>query len=122
MRARPPVWRWAIVLADLESVIGSEEGKRRPVLVVSNEDSNQALPNVTVLPLSSTPRKLYPSEVRLPSGAGGQPKDSIAMAHQIRTISKERVVKHYGHLTDPELQQRVIDAILDHLDITFDEE
>jgi len=112
-----PVWRWAIVLANLDPIVGSEEGKQRPVLVVSNEDTNQVLTNVTVLPLTSTQRKLYPSEVLIPAGVGGLPKNSIGMAHQIRTISKRRIVKTYGHLSDPALQEAVRDAILDHLDL-----
>lgn len=112
-----PVWRWAVVLADLEPVVGSAEGKQRPVLVVSNEDTNQILGNLTVLPLTSTQRKLYPAEVLLPAGVAGQPKESIVMAHQIRTISKKRITKRYGYLTDPTLRQQIIAAILDHLEI-----
>lgn len=122
MQTWPRAWRWAVVVADLEPVRGSEEGKRRPVLVVSNEDTNQTLTNVTVLPLTSTQRKPYPGETILPAGAAGQSKESIVMAHQIRTISKERVTRYIGHLDDPGLQDQVIDAILDHLDIDFDAE
>jgi mRNA interferase MazF len=107
---------------DLGEPVGSEQGGKRPVLVVSNEDTNQVLRNLTVLPMTTTKRKLYASEMILPAGAGGQPEESIVMAHQIRTISKERVVMHYGQLRDPRLRERVIDAILDHLDIELDDD
>lgn len=110
-------WQWAVVLADLEPVIGSEEGKRRPVLVVSNEDTNQILTNLTVLPLTSTERNLYPAEVLLPAEAGGQPRDSIIMAHQIRTISKRRIGRLFGYVTDPGLRDAVREAMMDHLDL-----
>src|SRR3989442_12055693 len=93
-----PPWQWAVVDADLDPVRGSEQRGRRPVLVVSNEDFNQAMPNLTVLPLTSTQRALYPAEVVLPGGAAGQPRDSIVMAHQIRTIAKERVARRFAYL------------------------
>ena len=94
----------------------------RPALVVSNEDWNQAMRTLTVVPLTTTKRRLYVGEMVLPAFAGGQPEESIVMAHQIRTISKQRVLRNYGHLTDPQLRQRVVDAILDHLDIDLDVE
>lgn len=87
------------------------------MLVVSNEDFNQAMPNATVLPLSSTQRALYPSEVRLSRGTAGLPRDSIVMAHQIRTISKGRLARLVGHLEDEDMVQAVRDAIRDHLDL-----
>jgi mRNA interferase MazF len=84
--------------------------------VVSNEDYNQAMPNLTVLPLTSTQRTLYPAEVFLPRGAG-QPLDSIVMAHQVRTIAKERVQSLLGYVEDEPLRQAVREAIADHLDL-----
>lgn len=109
-----PAYRWAVYLADLDPTRGSEQRGFRPVLVVSDEEFNQAMPNVTVLPLTSTERDLYPAEVRLPAGAAGQPRDSILMAHQVRTIAKERLGRLYGHLEDPQLRTAVEDAIREH--------
>jgi mRNA interferase MazF len=53
-----PVYQWAVAIADLDPVRGSEQRGRRPVLVVSNEDFNQAMPNLTVLPLERVGRVL----------------------------------------------------------------
>ena len=111
-------WQWAVTLADLDPVVGSEQAGRRPVLIVSNEDANQILTNVTVLPLTSTQRALYPAEVLLPSGQAGQPHDSIILAHQIRTISKRRTGRIYGYLSDPALRAQVRRAIDEHLDLS----
>ena len=86
-----PDFQWAVMGANLDPPAGAEQKGTRPVLIVSNEEFNQVMPNVTVLPLTSTKRRLYPSEVFLPQGKAGQPLDSIIMAHQIRTISKERL-------------------------------
>ncbi len=110
-------FQWAVVEATLDPVRGSEQAGRRPVLVVSNEPFNQAMPSLTVLPLTSTQRRLYPAEVLLPKGQGGQPRDSIVLAHQIRTIAKERVVGLFGYLEDEPIRQRVRDAIRTHLDL-----
>ena len=112
-----PALQWAIVEANLDPIAGSEQKGIRPVLIVSNEEFNQAMPNVTVVPLTSTKRRLYPSEVSLPQGIAGQPVDSIIMAHQIRTISKQRLQRLIGHLEDPQLRDEVCTAIKEHLDL-----
>ncbi len=110
-------FQWVIIEANLDSVAGAEQKGIRPVLIVSNEEFNQAMPNVTILPLTSTQRRLYPSEVLLPKGKAGQPLESIVMAHQIRTISRQRLGKLLGYLDDPELQSQVREAIKEHLSL-----
>lgn len=112
-----PVSQWAVMEANLDPVAGTEQKGSRPVLIVSNEEFNQAMPNVTIMPLTSTRRRLYPSEVSLPQGKAGQPLDSIIMAHQIRTISKQRLTNLLGYLEDPLLQNEVCEAIKEHLDL-----
>src|SRR5690349_14551909 len=109
--------RWLVVEADLNPVVGSEQGGRRPVLIVSNDEFNEVVSNVTVLPLTARERVAYPAEVCLPAGAAGQPRQSLVMAHQIRTISKARLGRGYGYLNDPSLRTAVEAAIKEHLDI-----
>ncbi|MDP2917416.1 MAG: type II toxin-antitoxin system PemK/MazF family toxin [Dehalococcoidia bacterium] len=110
-----PVFQWAVMEANLNPVAGAEQKGTRPVLIVSNEEFNQAMPNVTVLPLTSTQRRSYPSEVYLPKGKAGQPLDSIIMAHQIRTISKQRLGRLLGYIDDPQIRHEVNGAIKEHL-------
>ncbi len=110
-------FQWSVFQANLDPVIGAEQRGTRPVLVVSNEDYNQAMPTVTVLPLTSTKRRLYPSEVILPENEAGQPRESIIMAHQVRTISKHRLGMLLGHLEDGQFRDRVRKAIQEHLDM-----
>jgi len=55
-----PVFQWAVMKANLDPGAVSEQKWIRPVLIVSNEEFNQAISNVTVLPLTSTKRNLYP--------------------------------------------------------------
>ena len=111
------ILQWSIFEANLNPVIGAEQKGTRPVLIVSNEEYNQAMPNVTVLPLTTTQRRLYPSEVLLPQRKAGQPLNSIIMAHQIRTISKQRLGKLFGHLDDTLLRLEINSAIKEHLDL-----
>ena len=112
-----PVLQWAVFEANLDPATGAEQKGTRPVLVVSNEEFNQAMSNVTVLPLTSTKRRLYPSEVLLPEGKAGQPLESIAMPHQIRTISKQRLGRLLGYLEDAALRREIHRAIREHLDM-----
>ena len=64
MRPQRP-FRWGVFQADLNPTKGSEQQGVCPVLVISDEDFNEAMPIVTVLPLTSREanRKLYPGEV-----------------------------------------------------------
>lgn len=112
-----PGFQWAVMEANLDPAAGAEQKGTRPVLIVSNEEFNQAMPNVTVLPLTSTQRRSYPSEVLLAEGKAGQPLPSIVMAHQIRTISKQRLGKLLGYLDDSELRNKVQGAMREHLNL-----
>jgi mRNA interferase MazF len=48
-----PEFKWNIFLANLEPVVGSEQGRTRPVLVISEDEINRILPVVNVIPLTS---------------------------------------------------------------------
>jgi mRNA interferase MazF len=109
------VTQWTLVEADLDAIHGSEQGGSRPVLIVSNDEFNRAIPNVTVLPLTSTQRRLYPAEVASPRGSAGQRLDSIVLAHQIRTISQRRLGREVGVLSNAALRHSVQEAIKEHL-------
>ncbi len=63
-----------IYLADLNPTVGSEISKTRPVLVVSNNINNEYAATVTILPITSTTKKIYPFEIFLPKGEGKSDK------------------------------------------------
>jgi mRNA interferase MazF len=111
--------QWQVVLANLEPIRGSEQAGVRPVLIVSHESINVSLSTLCVLLLTTHHQGsyLYPSEVLLPAGSAGQPNDTIVMAHQARTISKDRILRSYGSLTDPELRDQVREALRVYLDL-----
>ncbi|MBI4777439.1 type II toxin-antitoxin system PemK/MazF family toxin [Candidatus Desantisbacteria bacterium] len=112
-------YRWYIFLANLDPVVGSEQGKTRPVLVVSEEEVNQILPVVNVLPVTSRKpgRKIYPNEILISSKIGGLEKESIVLCYQIRTLDKRRLIKEIGRIEDLKLQEEITDALCFQLGI-----
>lgn len=75
--------QWKIYRANLEPVISSEQGKARPVLIVSRNEINEILNCVNVLPITTrkSGRKIYPNEVLLPKGTADLPNESIVLCH-----------------------------------------
>ncbi len=104
---------------NLDPVVGSEQGKTRPVLIISEEEINQILPVVNVLPITSRKqgRIIYPNEVIIPAGTGGLEKESIVLCYQIRTLDKKRLAKEMGKIDDLELQEAINDALCFQLGI-----
>jgi mRNA interferase MazF len=110
-------YRWNIYWVQLDPVVGSEQAGVRPVIVISSEVANQKLPIVTVLPLTSvrSSGNVYSTEVFLKKDMSGLSKDSIVMAHQIRTISKKRLGEQCGNVSSLELQRRIQTAVRKYL-------
>lgn len=103
--------RGDIYYADLHPAVGSEMGKRRPVLIVSNDINNKAATTVTILPLTSNISRVYPFEVLLNQEISSLPKPSKVQAQQVRTISKQRLIGEIiGSLNEERMQ--LIDAAL----------
>jgi mRNA interferase MazF len=109
--------RGEIYYANLDPAIGSEQARRRPVLIVSNDANNRAANTVTVLPVTSQVAVVRSFEVLLPATGTGRRQDSKALAQQIRTISKERITGRRLGLVRNELMQGVERAIRIHLDL-----
>jgi mRNA interferase MazF len=96
------VERWSVWRANLDPVIGSEQGLTRPVLVVSQTALNDILPVVNILPITSRKagRRVYPNEALLPTGTAGLTLESIVLCYQIRTLDKRRLGRMFGTLDD----------------------
>jgi mRNA interferase MazF len=83
--------RGEIYFANLNPTIGAEIKKTRPVLVISNDANNSVADTVTIIPITSNTKKVYPFEVLLKTQDTGLKKMSKAQCHQIRTVSKLRI-------------------------------
>jgi len=108
--------RGEIWLVSLEPTIGSEIGKPRPALVISNDRNNQFADTVTVIPITSKTQKFYPFETFLPHQETHLPQDSKAKSNQIRTIDKRRLIKPLAKLSSEKITE-IEQAILIHLGI-----
>ena len=108
--------RGEIYWANLDPKIDAEIKKTRPVLVVSNNINNRYSPLVTVLPISSTVKNIYPYEVLVEKGITGLKSASIIKANQIKTIDKKRINGQLiGFIDDSDIMGRVNKAIKVHL-------
>jgi len=89
--------RGDIYYADLDPVIGSEQGGTRPVLIVQNDIGNKHSPTVIIIPLTSSNKARLPTHVRI-KRTGGLFTDSTALCEQVRTIDKSRLDGYLGRI------------------------
>jgi mRNA interferase MazF len=93
--------RGEVHAVDLDPVVGSEAGKRRPAVIVSNDAANETATRlgrgvITVVPVTSSVERIYAFQVRLPAGATGLPRDSKAQAEQVCSVSVQRIGERLG--------------------------
>ena len=79
--------------------VGGEIRKKRPAVIISNDAANHFLNRVQVVPLTSSVGKLYPSEAYITL----QGKKAKAMADQLTTVSKKRIINQAGSLSQTDL-------------------
>ena len=96
--------RGDIYYAELNPVIGSEQGGTRPVLIISNDTGNKHSPTVIVAAITSRVH----TKAKLPTHTAirdfeGLNKDSIILLEQIRTIDKKRLQEYIGMLSANEM-------------------
>ena len=80
--------------------VGGEIKKKRPALIISNNASNKFLNRVQVIPLTSKRGRLYPSEALVAFNG----KESKAMADQLTTVSKLRLINSAGVVSEEDMR------------------
>jgi mRNA interferase MazF len=101
---RGDVWR-----VNWNPARGSEQAGRRPALVIQNDIGNEKAPTTIVAAISSNIR-VYPMNVRVGPSEGGLKRPSIIKTSQILTISKERLEKRLGRLSQKRMDE--VDAAI----------
>lgn len=89
--------RGEIWLAQFDPVLGHEQGRLRPALIVSADWFNGSRADlITVHPITSQPKRLPPSRVRIAPPEGGLRLESWVICEQVRTLSKQRFSSRLG--------------------------
>jgi len=108
--------RGDIYWVELDPIEGSEIGKTRPAVVISNNINNEFADTVTVLPVTSSVGKVYPFEVLVKKGIANMPNDSKVKVNQNRTVDKKRLKERIGIIPDAILRE-IEKAVKIHLEI-----
>lgn len=92
---RGEVW-WV----NFEPAVGGEIRKQRPaIIIISTDAANIRLNRVQVIPLTSNTGQVYPSEALI----FFRGKEHKALADQIKTVSKLRVLNFIERLPDSDM-------------------
>ena len=97
--------RGEVYYADLNPVIGHEQGGIRPVVIIQNDTGNYYSPTLIVAAVTRRTFKkpAQPTHVVLNDAEGLEP--SLFMLEVIRTIDKCRVISYVGKLTGEQMGQ-----------------
>lgn len=93
------VKRGQIWIINLEPGFGREIHKKRPAVVISNNELNKISQDIIIIPSSSITHR--PSkEIVDVSGVSGFDKHSVLLPLLIRSIDEERLIKKVGDLPE----------------------
>ena len=81
--------------------VGGEIRKKRPAIIISNDASNRHLNRLQVIPVTSNVDRLYPSEAFVTING----KVNKALADQLTTVSKLRMINQLGKITSEDMWQ-----------------
>jgi mRNA interferase MazF len=100
---------------DFDPQTGREQGRRRPALVISNEQYNSTNNGLFIVaPITGTYRRI-PVHVPVESGIGGLTKTSYVMCDQAGPKSDLRFIRYMGVVPDDLLLavRRIVGQFID---------
>jgi len=105
-------FRGMVVGVNLDPVVGHEQGRSQPCVVVQNDVGNRYSSTTIIVPLTDASHVSAPSPiyVLVKKGDGGTSKDSYVLCDQIRTVDQRRFGMLYGSVMPETMEQ--IDAAL----------
>lgn len=100
------IYRGEMYYADLNPVIGSEQGGVRPVLIIQNDTGNFHSSTVIVAAMSGriNEKPNLPTHYKVRAYAGLK-EESLVLLEQIRTIDKKRMQEYIGRLSKTDMKQ-----------------
>jgi len=103
--------RGDVYLADLSPVKGSEQGGKRPVVIIQNDIGNKYSPTVIIAAITAKINKSkIPTHVEIGKTNHHLDKDSVILLEQIRTIDKNRLIEKLTYLPKEKMEE--VDAAL----------
>lgn len=97
--------RGQIFIANLNPSFGREIHKKRPILLISNNQINEIYPVVIAIPFSSiVPKFIGPDMVKFINQKGLN-EDSILVVSQIISVDKDRLIKKVGRVSFTKMKQ-----------------
>ena len=107
---RKAIRRGDLFYADLNPVVGSEQGGIRPVLVIQNDVGNHFSPTVVAAAITSRKAKnSLPTHILLENVPGLAPT-SLLLLEQLRTIDRQRLRGYIGRISKEKMLE--VDAAL----------
>ena len=107
---RKAIRRGDLFYADLNPVIGSEQGGIRPVLVIQNDVGNHFSPTVVAAAITNRKAKnSLPTHILLENVPGLAPT-SLLLLEQLRTIDRKRLRGYIGRISKEKMLE--VDAAL----------
>lgn len=98
--------RGDIYRADLDPVVGSEQGGVRPVVIIQNDIGNLYSPTVIVAAVTTSRKKpQLPVHVGISAEESGLARDSVVLTEQVRTLEKTRLTRYLGTLTEDAMRR-----------------
>ena len=91
--------------ADLNPVKGNEQAGYRPVVIISGNLLNKYLYIVVVCPLTTKIKNYKGNLVLKPTEQNGLDNTSEILTFHVRSVSKDRLVKKTGKISENELEQ-----------------
>ncbi len=95
--ARGELW-----LIDFNPTVGREQAGMKPALIISDDRFNLGPSGLVVVLAVTSQDRGYPAHIRIDPKETGLKKTSFIMADQIRTVSKNRLIRLVGSVT-PEI-------------------
>jgi mRNA interferase MazF len=109
-----------IWLFDPDQVKGKELGKKvRPCLIMSNNLLNTGASELAIVIPLTRAFKGIPSHIRIDPPEGGLEVASFALCEQIRSISKERLVRKLGSIQSKNTLKEIQSWITDFIKIDY---
>ena len=100
-----PVRRGEVYWVDFGTPKGSEQGGRRPALIIQNDTGNSSSSTTIIAALTSKKKKAYPFHVEVSAAESGLSEDGTILLEQVLTIDQSRLIERIGNLSISKMRE-----------------